>query len=132
MAELGAAAAVLQLCRYGTELGIFASALPGLIRDAPNKIATWADRCQAMLGLLDDIKNNFPCMDVNTSCLIQQCRDDLIKSQSMLRPVCFGTNVSHRQRLRNVSFVLRKEPEIQQMMLSSKDTFNMIALSIIM
>jgi hypothetical protein len=131
MAEIGVAAAILQLLRYGTELGIFATALPGLVRDAPNKIATWTHRSQAMLGLLDDIKSRFPNLDSNTSYLLQQCREDLIKLLSILRPVRLGTDSSRRQRLSNASFVVRKEQAIQQMMLSSKDTFNMIALSVI-
>ncbi|KAF2026444.1 TPR-like protein [Setomelanomma holmii] len=132
MAELGAAAAVIQLLHYGTELGKFASALPGLVRRAPNKIMRWTDLCQAMLKLLEDIESRCINIDANLSILVQQCREDILGLQSMLRPVCFGSTVSHRQRLLDISFVVRKESEIQQLMLSSKSTFTMIALGVIM
>ncbi|KAH7092335.1 hypothetical protein FB567DRAFT_236200 [Paraphoma chrysanthemicola] len=130
MAEVGAAAAVLQLLRYGTELGFFAAALPGVIRDAPEKIGNWAGFSQAVLGLLDDIEDKFSSLDPNTAYLVRRCRGDLIKLRTIVRPMCSAGDVSRRQRLRNAAFVVRKELEIQQTMTSAKELFNLIALSV--
>ena len=136
MAELlvgiGGAAAATQLLRYGAEFTLFVSALPGQLRHAPEKITTWSKQSSAMLGLLDEIKSNAKDLDPNTLYLLQQCREDITKLESLLYTAYLDSNVSRRSKLKKLSFVLRKEAEIEHMMVAFKSNFNTVALSMIL
>jgi len=132
LAGIGGAAAATQLLRYGAEFTLFVSALPRHLRHAPDRITAWAERSRAMLGILDAIMDHVKDDDRNTLYLLQQCRKDIMKLESLLHPTLLDSHVSRRARLKSLSFVLRKETDIEHIMISFRSNFSTVVLSMIL
>jgi hypothetical protein len=124
---LGGAAAATQLLHYGSDLLIAASALSHNIRHAPEKIEGWTSHSAVMVALLDDIQRIVNSLDPGISGLLEQCRKDTVKLQSLLHP--FRANSPQRtpSKMSQRTFVMRKQAEIEQLVDSFRSTFNTLA-----
>ncbi|CAN9474776.1 unnamed protein product [Alternaria alternata] len=127
LAVLGGAAALTQLIHYGFLSVSTISALSYNIRHTADKIDTWIDQSLLMTTLIDDIDYSIRNHTPNTVQLLAQCRKDAARLNTLLATCRKYMPSQKRSKAAGTVFVIRKEEEVERIMLSYRNNFNILA-----
>jgi hypothetical protein len=127
LVALGGAAAATQLVHYGFDFLIAASALSHNIRHAPQNIQGWMDQLTAMIWLLHGAQQTANGFHSGILGLLEECRKDAMKLQLLLRPFRPKNTQQTPSKISQRMFVLRKQTEIERLVVAFRSTFNTLA-----
>lgn len=127
LAVLGGAAALTQLIHYGFVSVSTVSALSHNIRHTADKIDTWIDQSLLMTNLIDDIDCSIRNHTPSTIQLLGQCRNDAARLHTLLATCRKYMPSQKRSRASGTVFVIRKEEEVERIMSSYRNNFNILA-----
>jgi hypothetical protein len=128
LTALGGVAAVAQLIHYGTKLLLVTFSLPRHIRQAPSRIELWIGKSDTMVLLLDDLSGHLRHLNRESTHLLRQCRQDIVRLQILLRPFVNIHRSRRSTKFTELSFIVRRQTEIEELIKSLNETFALLAL----
>jgi hypothetical protein len=129
---IGGAAATAQLSVYAYKLFVATAALPRHIRQAPDYIQAWLNQASSMMVLLDNAQSMMGATDQGTALLIDQCRTGNVRILEILRPHKRLKRSRNHRRILDLVFFMRQRSDVEQLMLSFRNSFQMLAMHLIM
>jgi hypothetical protein len=132
LAVLGGAAALTQLIHYGFVSVSTISTLSRNVRHTADKIDTWIDQSLLMTNLIDDIDCSIRNHTPSTVQLLGQCRKDAARLHTLLATCRKYMPSQKRSKASGTVFVIRKEEEVERIMSSYRNNFNILASYIAM
>jgi hypothetical protein len=125
---LGGVAATVQLSVYGYRLLAATAGLPRKLRKAPDSVQIWLNQAATMIMLLDDAQSTTGALGQGLACLFDQCRNINARLSDLLQP---RQNVK-RNMIIDFAFILRRRSEVEELMVSFGNSFQMLALNLIL
>jgi hypothetical protein len=125
---LGGVAATAQLSVYGYRLLAATAGLPRKLRKAPDSVQIWLNQAATMIMLLDDAQSTTGALGQGLACLFDQCRNINARLSDLLQP---RQNVK-RNMIIDFAFILRRRSEVEELMVSFGNSFQMLALNLIL
>jgi hypothetical protein len=129
---LGGAAATTQLSVYAYKLLVATAALPRHLRQAPDRIQTWLNQASTMMMLLDNAQSVMGVPDQGTASLFDQCRKNNARIFEILHPHKRLRRASNHTRLLDLVFHVRRRSDVEQLMLSFENSFQMLAMNLML
>jgi hypothetical protein len=129
---IGGVAATTQLSVYGYKLLVATAALPRHVRQAPDRIQAWLNQASTMMVLLDNAQSTMGTPTQGTASLIAQCRKDNTKLYELLQPRKHMKRKSNKTKILDLAFIMRRQSEVEQLMLSLGHSFQMLAMNLIL
>lgn len=126
LAILGGAAAFTQLLHYGCASISTTSAFFCSIRHAADEIDTWMHHSSLMIKILDDIENALANHGSNAIQMLDRCRMDVAKLQSLLRQFRRSEPSRRRSKISESLFVVLRKEEIEHTMSSFQNNFGIL------
>ena len=126
LAILGGAAAFTQLLHYGCASIGTTSAFFCSIRHAADEIDTWMHHSSLMIKILDDIENALVNHGSNAIQMLDRCRMDVAKLQSLLRQFRRSEPSRRRSKISESLFVVLRKEEIEHIMSSFQNNFGIL------